>query len=144
MLIFLTQDDWSIVNPIFIAMSASTQRILDCKRSITSPVNYKDVPKIDCTLARLSNANLRRQQRGQLGRRGRPPAARAAWAARHPPAARRLIKLQRILVIALSLTYRAFRQVSGATNVHHSGGHSGGPAGCSREQNWAGQDEQAS
>jgi hypothetical protein len=97
-------EQWNIVNPIFIAMSASTQRILDCKRSITLPVNYKDVLKIDCTLARLSNANLRRPQRGQLGRRGHPRAARAAWAARRPPARRRLIKLQRILVIALSLT----------------------------------------
>jgi hypothetical protein len=28
--------------------------------------------------------------------------------------------------------------LSGATNVPHSGGHSGGPAGCSREQGWAG------
>jgi hypothetical protein len=33
--------------------------------------------------------------------------------------------------------------LSGATSVKPSGGHSGGPAGCSREQNWARQDEQA-
>jgi hypothetical protein len=84
-------------------MSASTQRILDCKRAITSPVNYKDVLKIDCTLARLSNANLRRPQRGQLGGAGARE-ARVAWAARRPLAAHCLIKLQRILVIALSLT----------------------------------------
>jgi hypothetical protein len=87
---FLTQDDWNIVNHIFIAMSTSAQRMLDCKRSITAPVNYKDSLKIDGTLARLSNANLRRPQRGRRGRRGRR-------GSRLPSAARRLIKLQRIL-----------------------------------------------
>jgi hypothetical protein len=83
---------------IFIVMSTSTQRILDRKRSITAPINYKDILKIDGTLARLSNANLRRPERGRLGQLGRPRAAR------HPPAARRLITLQRVLDIALCLT----------------------------------------
>jgi hypothetical protein len=59
-------------------MSTSTQRIFDCKKSIA--VNYKDVLKIDGTLARLSNAKFAPAAR----------AARAAWAARRPPAARRL------------------------------------------------------
>jgi hypothetical protein len=73
LLIFLTQDDWNIVYPIFIAMSTSThwQRILDGKRFIAAPVNYKDVLKIDGTLARLSNAKL-------------APAERAARAVRAP------------------------------------------------------------
>ncbi len=67
---FQFQDDWNIVNHVFIVMSTSAQRILDCKRSITAPVNNKDFLKIDGTLARLSNANVRRPQRGRLGRRG--------------------------------------------------------------------------
>ncbi len=91
-MIFLKQDDWNIVNQIFIAMSASTQRILVCKKSIIAPVNYKDVLKIDGTLARLSNANFGICATpgrsagglpvGGLGGFELGPAARAAWAAR--------------------------------------------------------------
>ncbi len=174
-------------------MSISAQRILDCKRSITALFNYKDFLKTDCTLAQLSNANLRRPQRGRLGRRGRPrgglggagsaapagatPAssalpykapkyscyeAVAEWSRRTYPAPLGAGGVGSIPGNSDALNVPSFRRwrfgmklspcycfvfdlacISGTKNVQHSGGHSGGPAGCHMEQNWARQDEQA-
>jgi len=87
-------------------MSTSTQRILDCKRSITAPVNNKDVLKIDGTLIN-SSTTFKREFAPPAARAAR--AARAAWAAQRPPAAGRLLKPEIIPVIALFLILCAFR-----------------------------------
>jgi hypothetical protein len=44
------------------------------KRSITAPIDYKNIRIIKGDIARLSNANLWRPRRGRRGWRGRPQA----------------------------------------------------------------------
>ena len=103
-------------------MSTSTQRILDCKRSITAPVNNKDVLKIDGTLINSSTTFKRefappaRCAGGAGGVGGAAPAGGA------PP-----VEVCNCFVLDLV-------RLLGTTNVPHSGGHSGVPAGCSRER----------
>jgi hypothetical protein len=127
-------------------ISASPQRIVDRKRSIAAP-DYKDIPKMEGALARLSNAISPAAPAGGaggVGARGRwwqrlraagaagcRAAARAAARAAHGQrraalAHRHPIKSERIKWFVLDPV-----SLTGATNQL-----SGGPAACSREQSW--------